>query len=117
MVVIGGGAAGLVTAAGCAIVGAKTCLIERNMMGGDCLVTGCVPSKAFLKACNIAHNVRNGDEFGIEIEGPVKINFAKLMERMRAIRAAISKADSAARFAKYNGIDIYMGHAEYISRD
>lgn len=48
MVVIGGGAAGLVTAAGCAVVGAKACLIERAAMGGDCLVNGCVPSKAFL---------------------------------------------------------------------
>ena len=55
MVCIGGGAAGMVTAAGTAYMGGKALMIERNLIGGDCLVTGCVPSKAFLKSANIAH--------------------------------------------------------------
>lgn len=59
MVVIGGGAGGLVMTAGCAVVGAKACLIERAAMGGDCLVNGCVPSKAFLQACKVAHSINN----------------------------------------------------------
>lgn len=59
MLVIGGGAGGLVTAAASKGLGARVCLIERGFLGGDCLNTGCVPSKAFLKCCNVAHNVRN----------------------------------------------------------
>ena len=58
MLVIGAGASGLVCAAGSSIYGARACMIERGFIGGDCLVTGCVPSKAFLKSANIAHTVR-----------------------------------------------------------
>lgn len=61
IIAIGGGAGGLVTAAGATGVGAKAALIERNMLGGDCLNNGCVPSKAFLKCCNVAHHARNGE--------------------------------------------------------
>jgi pyruvate/2-oxoglutarate dehydrogenase complex dihydrolipoamide dehydrogenase (E3) component len=83
LLVIGGGAGGLVTAAGSAGLGAKVCLIERNFLGGDCLVTGCVPSKAFLKACKVAHTVRNCSEFGINISGEISIDFKVLMDRMK----------------------------------
>lgn len=111
MVVIGGGAAGLVTGASAAVLGAKTCMIERNLFGGDCLFTGCVPSKAFLKACNVAHMVKNCAAFGVEVEGTINVNFAKVMERMRSIRAEISEVDSASHFAYYYGLDVFMGHA------
>jgi len=87
MLVIGGGAGGLVTAAGAAGVGAKVGLIERQFLGGDCLNTGCVPSKAFLKCANVAHTARTASEFGISIEGEIKIDFGKIMARMRKIRA------------------------------
>ena len=60
MVVIGAGAGGLVTAGGCGGLGAKVALIEKNYMGGDCLVSGCVPSKAFIKAANEIYKVRTG---------------------------------------------------------
>ena len=69
MVCIGGGAAGMVTAAGTAFMGGRALMIERTFMGGDCLVTGCVPSKAFLKSAKIAHQIRNGKKVGLEIEG------------------------------------------------
>jgi len=117
MVVIGAGAAGLVTGAASSIYGAKTCLIERNLMGGDCLVTGCVPSKAFLKSCHVAHTCKNAEAYGVEIEGTVKINFPKLMARMREIRAEISKADSANKFSKYYGLDIFLGNAAFTARN
>lgn len=97
MVVIGGGAAGMVTSASISILGGRAALIERNVIGGDCLYTGCVPSKAFLKASNIAHNVKNAAQYGIEVT-EYKVNFPKVMERMRAIRAEISKADAAQSF-------------------
>lgn len=63
-------------------------------MGGDCLVTGCVPSKAFLAAANVAHTVKTASEFGVNIKGEVEIDFGKVMERMRKIRAEISENDS-----------------------
>jgi pyruvate/2-oxoglutarate dehydrogenase complex dihydrolipoamide dehydrogenase (E3) component len=69
ILVIGAGAGGLVTAAGSAGLGARACMIERLFIGGDCLVNGCVPSKAFLKACNAAYTVRNCEKYGISFPG------------------------------------------------
>jgi len=60
MVVIGAGAAGLTVAGGTAVMSGRSCLIEGNMMGGDCLISGCVPSKAFISAASVAHKARNG---------------------------------------------------------
>ena len=116
MVVIGGGAGGLVTAAGASGVGARVALIERNFLGGDCLNTGCVPSKAFLKCANVCHSARTCEEFGIEIEGEIKVNFKTIMERMRKLRAQISENDSAKRFSTTLGVDIYMGNAKFTGR-
>lgn len=104
----------MVSAAGGAISGAKTCIIERVFMGGDCLVTGCVPSKAFLASAKVAHKMRNAEEYGIEITGEIKVNFGKVMERMRKIRAGIAHHDSAEAFAKKFGLDIYMGEARFV---
>lgn len=95
MLVIGAGAGGLVTAAGSAGLGAKVAIIERGFLGGDCLVTGCVPSKAFLASAKVAHTIRTASEFGIGITGEVTVDFPKVMERMRKIRAEISEMDSA----------------------
>jgi len=83
MLVIGGGAGGLVTAAGSKGINAKVCLIERGFLGGDCLNTGCVPSKAFLKCCNVAHNARTASKFGVKIKGEIEIDFPAIMSRMR----------------------------------
>lgn len=117
MVVIGGGAGGLVTAAGASGVGARVALCERNFLGGDCLNTGCVPSKAFLACANRVHAARTAEEFGIEIEGEIKVNFTKIMERMRKIRAQISENDSAKRFSTNLGVDMYMGNAKFTGRN
>lgn len=87
MVVIGGGAAGMVCSAASAIYGAKTCMIERGFLGGDCLVTGCVPSKAFIKASSVAYNLKNASNYGITFEGEIKVDFAKLMDKLKQIRA------------------------------
>lgn len=117
MVVIGGGAAGMVTSASAAVFGAKACMIERGFVGGDCLVTGCVPSKAFLKACSVAHSIKNAADYGLIIEGEMKVDFPALMTRMKKIRAEISKGDAAGKFAKYYGMDIFLGHAKFLSQD
>ncbi|MBM4261598.1 MAG: FAD-containing oxidoreductase [Deltaproteobacteria bacterium] len=113
MVVIGGGTAGLVSAAGSAGLGAKVALIERNLLGGDCLNVGCVPSKGVIRAARAAHDARNGAEFGIKLAGEPSIGFAAAMERMRRLRAGISEHDSAERFRKL-GVDVFIGNGKFI---
>lgn len=113
MLVIGGGAGGLVTAAGSKGAGARVCLIERAFLGGDCLNNGCVPSKAFLRSCNVVHSAKTASKFGVEIQGEIKVDFPAIMKRMRQIRADISDNDSAQRFSKNMGVDLYLGHAKF----
>ncbi len=113
MVVIGGGTAGLVTAAGAAGLGAKVALIERDLLGGDCLNVGCVPSKAIIAAARRAAQVRDAAEFGINVPEGVTTDFGKAMERMRKLRADISTHDSAQRFTDL-GIDLYLGGGKFI---
>ena len=114
MIAIGAGAGGLVTAIGTAISGGKAAIIERNMMGGDCLNTGCVPSKAFIKCAKVAHTCRTSDQYGI-MNGEMKVDFGKVMEKVRAVRAKVSNADSVYKMVKKYGIDVYLGHAEFTS--
>ena len=114
LVVIGAGTAGLVTAAGAAGLGAKVALIERHLMGGDCLNVGCVPSKCLISAAKAAHMARGGaDKYGVRIpEGSAEVDFGAIMERMRILRAGISRHDSVKRFADL-GIDVFLGQAEF----
>src|SRR5260370_38557294 len=87
LVVLGAGTAGLVAAAGAAILGAKVALVERDWMGGDCLNFGCVPSKALIRSARAAAEVRNAARFGVEAPVGTRVNFAAVMERMRKPRA------------------------------
>ena len=114
LVVIGAGTAGLVTAAGAAGLGAKVALIERDLLGGDCLNVGCVPSKALIRAARAAARVRDAAQFGIYIPPGVQIDFPGVMRRMRRLRAEISPHDSAARFRSL-GVDVYLGQAAFSS--
>jgi len=116
LVVVGAGTAGLVTAAGAAGLGAKVALIERDLMGGDCLNVGCVPSKALIRAARAAADVRDAHEFGVRISGDVRVDFSAVMERMRRLRAGISSHDSARRFSTL-GIDVFMGGARFTGPD
>ena len=112
LVVIGAGTAGLVSAAGAAGLGAKVALIERNLLGGDCLNVGCVPSKGMIRAARAAHDARDASRFGVEIACEPQVAFAGAMERMRKLRAAISDHDSAERFRKL-GVDVFIGSARF----
>jgi len=117
LVVIGAGTAGLVSAAAAAGLGGKVALIERQLMGGDCLNVGCVPSKAIISSALAAAAIRSADSKGIHIDpSTVKIDFPGVMERMRQIRADISPHDSAERF-KNLGIDVYFGCARFTTKD
>jgi len=116
LVVIGAGAAGLVTSAGAAGVGAKVALIEESLLGGDCLNVGCVPSKALIHAASLAHSLKNTEHLadsGISINGNVQIDFPKIMERVRRIRSEISPNDSADRFTKL-GVEIFLGRGKFV---
>ncbi|MDO9168173.1 MAG: mercuric reductase [Methylobacter sp.] len=114
LVVIGGGTAGLVTAVGAAGLGARVALIERSLMGGDCLNVGCVPSKCVISAARVAAAVRNAREFGVEVPDGMNVNFAAAMQRMRRLRAHISLNDSASRLHGL-GIDVYFGQARFVA--
>ncbi len=116
LVVIGAGTAGLVSAAGAAGLGAKVALVERHRLGGDCLNFGCVPSKALLRSARAAAEVRRSHQFGVEVPGEVRINFADIMERMRRLRADISPHDSAQRFRDL-GVDLFFGAARFSGPD
>ncbi|MCA9006409.1 MAG: FAD-dependent oxidoreductase, partial [Planctomycetaceae bacterium] len=116
LVVIGAGTAGLVTAAGAAGLGAKVALIERHLMGGDCLNTGCVPSKAIIRSARALHAITKSNDLGIEVDSEsVAVNFPHVMERMRQLRADISRHDSAQRF-KDLGVDVFIGDASFLNR-
>lgn len=112
LVVLGGGTAGLVTAAGAAGLGARVALVERHLLGGDCLNVGCVPSKAILRAARAVAGVREAGEFGVRLDGPPRVDFERVMERMRSLRAGISPHDSAARFREL-GVDVFLGSGRF----
>ncbi|MEZ4320640.1 MAG: FAD-dependent oxidoreductase [Myxococcota bacterium] len=115
LVVIGGGPAGLVAALGAAGLGARVALVEKHLLGGDCLVFGCVPSKAVLRVGHAAHAARDAARFGVST-GPVDVDFSAAMERMRSIRAGIAPHDSAERL-KREGVDVFLGDARFTGPD
>src|SRR5512140_421110 len=115
LVVIGAGTAGLVAAAGAAGLGARVALIERRLMGGDCLNFGCVPSKALIRSARVAATVREARAYGVEAGEP-KVDFARVMERVRTLRAGIAQHDSAERF-KGLGVDVYLGEGHFVAPD
>lgn len=116
LVVIGGGTAGLVTAVGAAGLGAKVALIEKHLIGGDCLNVGCVPSKALIRASRAVAQVRGAGEFGVKVPDGVTVDFPAVMERLRRLRAEISGNDSAARF-KSLGVDVFVGEGRFTGSD
>ncbi|MBI5483998.1 MAG: mercuric reductase [Deltaproteobacteria bacterium] len=113
LVVIGAGTAGLICAAGAAGLGAKVALIERHLMGGDCLNVGCVPSKGVIRAARALHDARNSSEFGVLGGKDLGFDFGAAMERMRRLRADISHHDSARRFRDELGIDVFIGQGSF----
>jgi len=115
LVVVGAGTAGLVSAAGAASLGARVALVERELMGGDCLNVGCVPSKGVIRAARAFHAARHGGPFGAPTAGG-EGDFAAAMERMRRLRAGIAGADSASRFAEL-GVDVFLGSGRFVGPD
>lgn len=116
LVVIGAGTAGLVTAVVAAGLGAKVALVEKHLMGGDCLNVGCVPSKGIIRASRAWAEVRHAGEFGVSVPDGVTYDFGRVMERMRKLRARISRNDSAQRYQKL-GVDVFIGEGRFTGLD
>ena len=112
-VVIGGGTAGLVSAVGAAGLGARVALVERDRLGGDCLNTGCVPSKAILRSARAIGELRRAGGLGLRVGG-VDIDFPAVMRRMRQRRATLAVNDSAERLTRL-GIHVFFGDAAFAS--
>jgi pyruvate/2-oxoglutarate dehydrogenase complex dihydrolipoamide dehydrogenase (E3) component len=113
LVVIGGGSAGLVTAYIAAVLRAKVTLIEKHRMGGDCLNTGCVPSKALIRSARFLSQATRAKEFGIR-EAHVGFDFAEVMERVQRVVQAIEPHDSAERYSGL-GVEVIEGEAKIVS--
>jgi pyruvate/2-oxoglutarate dehydrogenase complex dihydrolipoamide dehydrogenase (E3) component len=116
IVVLGAGTAGLITAVVAAGLGAKVALIEKHLMGGDCLNVGCVPSKGMIRAARAWADLRNAPEFGLQIPAGVTYDFGSAMARMRRLRARISHNDSVHRYTNL-GVDVFLGSGRFVSRN
>jgi len=114
LVVIGAGTAGLVVAAGAAGLGLglKVALIERHLMGGDCLNFGCVPSKCVIRSSRAVADIADARQFGVRPPDEVTIDFPAVMARMRRLRAGISHHDSVERFRSI-GVDVFLGEGRF----
>lgn len=116
LVIIGAGPGGLTAARAAAALGAKVALIERDLLGGDRLNVGCVPSKALIRTARLYAEMRDAENFGGQVPGSIGIGFATVMERMRRIQARISRGTSAQRLSE-TGIDVYFGAAQFAGPD
>ena len=116
LVVIGGGTAGLVAAHAAAALGAKVALIERELLGGDCLNVGCVPSKAIIRTSRLYAEMRTAEQYGAQVPADIRVDFAAVMERMRGIRARIGRVDSVQRLVAA-GVDVFFGQARFTATD
>jgi len=116
LVILGGGPAGIMAARSAAVLGAKVALIERDQLGGTCLNTGCIPSKAILKTSRLYADMRNAEQFGAQVPQVITVDFAAAMARMRHIRARLSRRASAERLSTL-GIDVYFGMGHFAGRN
>ncbi len=116
LVVIGAGPAGLVAARGAAAFGAKVALIERHLVGGDCLNVGCVPSKALIRSSRLYADMRNAVHFGVTSPKEVDVDFELVMERMRHLRERIGASDAVHHLVA-EGIDVFFGEARFTGPD
>ena len=117
MVAVGGGAGGLVTSAQASKRGGRVALIERNMLGGDCLNVGCVPSKALLACAHRYRLTKKAGDFGTKGTDALSLDFGAVMARMRSLRTDIAANDSQQRFAGDLGIDLFFGQAVFVGPD
>ena len=116
LVVMGGGTAGLVAATEAAALGAKVALVERYLIGGDCLNLGCIPSKTIISSSRVSKEVKEAGGHGVRILCGADADFGAVMERMRRLRAKISRHDSVSRLRDV-GIDVFLGEGRFTGPD
>ena len=116
LVVIGGGPAGLVAASAAASMGAKVALAERALVGGSCLNVGCIPSKAIIRTSRLYAEMRNAEHYGAQVPGDIRVDFPFVMQRMRRIRARVSRFDSVQGLSAA-GVDVFLGEAHFTASD
>lgn len=114
VIIVGGGSGGLTAAVGCAQLGLKTALIDKERLGGDCLHYGCVPSKTLLKSASVYAQMREGARFGLPAAQVAPIDMAAVNARIASVIAEIEKHDSPERFESL-GAEVFLGHAEFVS--
>ena len=112
LVVVGAGTAGLISAAIAASLGAKVALVEKRLMGGDCLNSGCIPSKTLIRSARALDQWRKAASFGLPGLAPPPADFAAVMERVRGIRARVAHADAAERYREM-GVDVFFGEGRF----
>ncbi len=116
LVILGGGTTGLVAAHAAAALGVKVALIERHLLGGNCLNIGCVPSKALIRTSRLYAEMRNAEHFGAQAPADIRVDFAAVMQRMRDIRARLSRTSSVHELGAA-GVDVFFGDARFIGTD
>src|SRR5450432_1825224 len=112
LVIIGAGPAGIAAARSAADLGATVALVERALIGGDSLNTGCVPSKAIIRTSRLYAEMRTAETVGAQTPADIRVDFASIMVRMRRIRARVSLADAARRLSA-KGVDVFFGEATF----
>lgn len=113
VLVIGGGSAGLTASGMAASLGARTALVESGLPGGDCTWTGCVPSKALIRAAQVAQDMRTADRYGLPPSDP-QIDFAQVMHRVRNVREEIYQDADAPDVIVARGVELISGHATFV---
>ena len=117
LVIVGAGPAGIITARAAVAVGAKVALIERDLVGGACINVGCIPSKAIIRTSRLYAEMRDAENFGAQVPSGIKIDFPAAMERMRRIRARLSRFRGSAHRLSSIGVDVYFGEARFAGPD
>jgi pyruvate/2-oxoglutarate dehydrogenase complex dihydrolipoamide dehydrogenase (E3) component len=116
LVILGAGPAGIFAAVRAVRLGAKVALIERNLLGGACLNFGCIPSKTIISTARLYAEIRNAEHFGARAPTDISVDFPAVMERMRRVRARISRSSSARELTSM-GVDVYFGEASFMGAD
>lgn len=116
LVIVGAGPAGLAAAEDAAALGTRVALIERHLIGGTCLNTGCVPSKALIRTASVYAGMRDAARYGAQVPGDIQVDFAAVMERVRRIRSHLTATVSVRRLAA-SGVDVYFGNVRFNGAD
>src|SRR5260370_421269 len=114
LVVLGGGPAGVISVMTAAAAGRRVAMTEQRLTGGTCVNFGCTPSKALIRCARAIHDAGRGSDFGFRLDGPPRIDFGAVMERVRRMRS-MSSAGDAVQAVEQTGAEVYLGHTRFTS--